>query len=262
MGLGTQVKGHNERRFSVPWTKPLPRLREYVEALRAIWRRWELGEKLDYHGEHYRFSLMTPEFAPRPSGLAPIPVTIAAVRPAMMRLAGRVCDGVRLHGFATRSYLNEIALPKVYDGLGLAGRDRSTFEVWGGGFIATGKDDEAVAAALEAIRYRVAFYSSTRSYHGVLAHHGWEELGTELHDMSKAGRWKEMAAKVPDEVLLAFAAAAPYDGLAAAVESRFGGISDSVLVEFPTETPEGQIREIVSDLGRIPSAFTGFPDAW
>jgi probable F420-dependent oxidoreductase len=168
LGLGTQVKGHNERRFSVPWTAPLPRLREYVESLRAIWRCWEHGDKLDYQGKHYRFTLMTPEFTPPASGLPPIPVTIAAVRPAMMKLAGRVCDGVRLHGFATRKYLEQVAVPEIEAGLKQSGRDRSRFDVWGGGFIATGRDDGAVRKQVEAIRYRIAFYGSTRSYHGVL----------------------------------------------------------------------------------------------
>ena len=111
------MKGHNERRFSVPWSAPVPRLREYVESLRAIWRCWEKREPLRYEGEHYRFTLMTPEFSPPPTGLPPIPVSIAAVGPDMLKLAGRVCDGVRLHGFATRKYLEEVALPQIEAGL-------------------------------------------------------------------------------------------------------------------------------------------------
>src|SRR5208337_3037650 len=129
LGLGTQVKGHNERRFSVPWGPPVPRLREYVESLRAIWRCWELGEPLRYEGQHYRFSLMTPEFSPPPSGLPPVPVTIAAVGPDMMRLAGRACDGVRLHGFCTRRYLEEVALPQIQEGLARSGRSRASFQI-------------------------------------------------------------------------------------------------------------------------------------
>jgi probable F420-dependent oxidoreductase len=112
LGLGTQVKGHNERRFSVPWGPPVPRLREYVESLRAIWRCWEKKEPLRYEGEHYHFTLMTPEFSPQPSGQPPIPILIAAVGPDMMKLAGRVCDGVRLHGFCTRRYLEEVGDPE------------------------------------------------------------------------------------------------------------------------------------------------------
>jgi probable F420-dependent oxidoreductase len=194
LGLGTQVKGHNERRFSVPWSPPLPRLREYIQAMRAIWHTWETGEKLSFEGEHYNFTLMTPEFSPRPSGMAPPPVTVAAVKPAMMKMVGSVCDGVRLHGFATRKYLEETAMPALTEGMAKSGRDRSNFEIWGGGFIATGPDDAAVAKALEGIRYRIAFYGSTRSYHGVLAAHDAEDLGMKLHDMSKRGKWAEMAA--------------------------------------------------------------------
>ncbi len=262
LGLGTQVKGHNERRFSTPWSPPVPRLREYIEALRAIWRCWELGEELNYEGEHYRFTLMTPEFSPPPSGLPALPVTIAAVRPGMLKLSGRLCDGVRLHGFATRKYLSEVALPQIHAGLELSGRSRSCFEIWGGGFIASGKDEEAVAAQVEALRYRIAFYGSTRSYHGVLATHGWEDLGMELHEMSKKGKWKDMAARVPDEVVSEFVAIADYKGLCEAVRNRFGGISDSITMDFPRETPDGLIRELLEDLRQIPSDFESFNDQW
>ncbi len=262
LGLGTQVKGHNERRFSVPWSAPQPRLREYVESLRAIWRCWEKGEKLDYQGEHYSFTLMTPEFSPPPCGLAPIPVTIAAVRPIMMKLAGRVCDGVRLHGFATRKYLEEVAFPKLHEGLEQAGRDRSEFEISGGGFIATGKNEEEVQKQLDVIRYRIAFYGSTRSYHPVLAAHGWEDLGMKLHEMSRQGRWGEMAAEVPDDVLPAFTAAGTYENIAAAIEERFGGLSDSVALDLPLGTSAGLAREVVQEVTAVPDQFRGFPTAW
>jgi len=258
LGLGTQVKGHNERRFSVPWTAPLPRLREYILALRAIWRSWETGEKLAFEGQHYTFTLMTPEFSPPPTGRGPIPVTIAAVKPAMIGLAGRLCDGIRLHGFATRRYLETVALPALEEGLRASGRDRSTFEIWGGGFIATGPDDEAVARSLEAIRYRIAFYGSTRSYHGVLEAHGAEDLGHKLHDMSKQGRWTEMAAEIPDDLLHQFAAVARYDELAGAVTKRFGGIADSITIDLPPSLPDGQVRELLTDLKSIPAAFKSF----
>ena len=259
LGLGTQVKGHNERRFSVPWTAPLPRLREYILALRAIWKCWETGEKLAFEGQHYNFTLMTPEFSPPPTGLGPVPVTIAAVKPAMIGLAGRICDGIRLHGFATRHYLETVAMPALEEGMRASGRDRSTFEVWGGGFIATGPDDEAVAKALEGIRYRIAFYGSTRSYHGVLEAHGAEDLGHKLHDMSKQGKWHDMAAEVPDDLLHEFTAVARYDQLAPAIAKRFGGITDSITIEFPRVVSAEQSAELLQDLKAIPSRFTGFP---
>jgi probable F420-dependent oxidoreductase len=262
LGLGSQVKGHNERRFSVPWGPPVPRLREYVESLRAIWRCWEKREKLHYEGQHYRFTLMTPEFAPPPTGQPPIPVAIAAVGPDMMKLAGRVCDGVRLHGFATRRYLEEVALPRIREGLERAGRDRSSFEVWGGGFVATGPTEAEVAKMMDWVRYRVAFYGSTRSYHPVLRLHGLEDLGMKLHEMSKQGRWNEMAQQVSDDVVRTFAACAPHAGLAKAVEERFGGLSDTIALSFHEKTPAGEARELIQDIQRIPSAFRDFPAIW
>ena len=262
LGLGAQVKGHNERRFSVPWSAPVPRLREYVESLRAIWQAWEKGEELNYEGKHYRFTLMTPEFAPRPTGLPRIPVTIAAVGPAMIKLAGRICDGVRLHGFATREYLEQIALPMLDEGLAESGRKRSEFEIWGGGFVATGPDEEAVQKQLEWVRYRLAFYGSTRSYHTVFAVHGWEDLGMKLHAMSKQGRWKEMAAEVPDDVVHTFAAVATHENLSPAIEKRFGGLVDSVTLEFDGATDISERRDIVQDIRRIGNEFRAFPSGW
>jgi probable F420-dependent oxidoreductase len=262
LGLGSQVKGHNERRFSVPWSAPVPRLREYVESLRAIWRCWEKQEPLRYEGEHYRFTLMTPEFSPASSGLPAIPVSIAAVGPDMLKLAGRVCDGVRLHGFATRKYLEEVALPQISAGLQQSGRPRANFEVWGGGFVLTGADDAAVAKQLEFGRYRIAFYGSTRSYHGVLAVHGWEELGNELHAMSKRGQWSEMARRVPDDVVRTFAATGRYDEIANLIADRFGGVTDTVTLGVDTATNPGLMREIVQDVKRIPCAFEAYAGAW
>lgn len=262
LGLGVQVKGHNERRFSVPWTAPVPRVREYIESLRAIWKCWEKGEKLEYEGDHYRFTLMTPEFSPEPTGLPRVPITLAAVGPAMIKLAGRVCDGVRLHGFATRKYLEEVALPNLYDGLEQSGRDRRTFEVWGGGFVATAASEEALAEQAERIRYRVAFYGSTRSYHPVFAVHGWEDLGLKLHAMSKQGRWNEMAAEVPDDVLHTFAAIATHDDLKKAVSERFGGIVDSIALDFDADTGIDRRLDLIQDMRAIPSRFERFPDVW
>jgi len=262
LGLGAQVKGHNERRFSVPWSPPVPRLREYIGALRAIWRCWEKGEKLDYQGQHYHFSLMTPEFSPPSSGLPPIPISIAAVGPAMLKLAGRVCDGVRLHGFATRRYLEEVALVRVEQGLEASGRDRRNFEVWGGGFIATGPDEETLQKQLEWVRYRVAFYGSTRSYHPVFEVHGWQDLGMKLHAMSKQGRWDEMAAEVPEDVVRTFAAVGTHDELSRVVEERFGGLVDSLAVDFGSDTALGERRELIRDLQRIPSRFERFSESW
>jgi len=262
LGLGSQVRGHNVRRFSTPWSAPVPRLREYVQALRAIWRCWERGEKLDFDGDHYRFSLMTPEFAPEPTGLPPVPIAISAVGPAMLKMAGRICDGVRLHGFCTRRYLEEVALPRVLQGLEQGGRERTSFDVWGGGFAATAADDDALRESMDWIRYRIAFYGSTPAYADVLRLHGWDDLHQELHALSRAGRWDEMARRVSDEVVETFAAVATYDGIVDAVRKRFGGLVDGNGVMFPEDAPEGVQREILQELRGIPSPFVGFATSW
>ena len=132
--------------------------------MRAVWHCWETGEKLDYQGEHYKLTLMTPDFSPEPTGLPMVPVTIAAVGEAMLRVAGEVCDGVRLHPLCSRRYLEEVALPRITEGMRRGGRDRANFDVFGGGFVVTGPDQETVAAGIERVRQRVAFYGSTRSY--------------------------------------------------------------------------------------------------
>jgi probable F420-dependent oxidoreductase len=258
LGLGTQVKGHNERRFSVKWQSPGPRMKEYVGALRAIWRTWEKGEPLRYEGEFYHFSLMTPEFSPPATGLPPVPVTIAAVQPYMLRLAGEVCDGVRLHGFCTRRYLEEVCLPALGEGMKRSGRDRAKFEVWGGGFIATGKDEAEVQKQIEETRYRIAFYGSTRTYQGVLSLHGWDDQAAALHRLSVQGKWQEMAKVVSDEIVEAFTAIAPYDRLVPAIEKRFGGLTDRIALGFPKATPDGLVRELLGDIGKIPAGFRGW----
>jgi probable F420-dependent oxidoreductase len=131
LGLGSQVKQHNERRFSTPWTPPAPRMGEYVQALRAIWRRWENAAPLNFKGEHYNFTLMTPAFSPPPTSLPTVPITIAAIGPAMLRLAGRHCDGVRLHAFCTRAYAEQVVMPEIEKGLSQSRRKRENFEVAG-----------------------------------------------------------------------------------------------------------------------------------
>src|SRR5262245_50409734 len=153
LGLGTQVRAHNENRFSVPWSAPAPRMREYVAALRAIWRCWERGDKLAYRGQHYKFTLMTPNFTPASTGQPMVPVTMAAVGPGMLRVAGELCDGVRLHGFCTRRYQDLVVMPELRAGMLTSGRAREHFEIAGGGFVATGPDEEAVAKMVEWVRY-------------------------------------------------------------------------------------------------------------
>jgi probable F420-dependent oxidoreductase len=262
LGLGSQVRAHNENRFSVPWSAPAPRLREYVEAVRAIWRAWETGEKLAYRGHHYKFTLMTPNFTPASTGQPMVPVTLAAVGPAMLRLAGEVCDGVRLHGFCTRRYADDVVLRELRLGMAKSGRPRESFEISGGGFIATGPDDASVAKMLEWVRYRVAFYASTPAYWPVLDAHNLQELGRKLNVMSKAGQWDQMAAEISDDVVRLFAAVGPHRDLAREVERRFGGVADAVGLSGGYGVRQDIPPDLIQDIRKIPSAFTGFHTSW
>ena len=258
VGLGSQVKGHNERRFSVPWVSPAARLGEYVESLRAIFRCWEYGEKLSYQGKHYQFSLMTPEFSPGPQNVRVPPIAMAAVGPLMLKTAARVADSVRLHSFATKDYVEKVVRPLLAEELAKRGKSFENFELTGGGFIATGPDEAAVKAAAEKVRYRVAFYGSTPAYRGVFDQHGVGDLGIKLNTMSRNGEWADMARQVPDDVLDLFVARAPYEGLAEAIEKRYGGIVDSVSVDFVEGTPASVRRGTIEALKKIPATFTGF----
>lgn len=246
LGLGSQVKAHNERRFSTPWVSPAARMADYVAALRAIFACWEHGEKLDYRGPFYNFTLMTPEFTPPRSGFGTPPIQLAAVGPHMLRTAARVADGVRLHGFATRAYLERVVWPI------LAHEQSPDFEVTGGGFIASGPNDAAVQRAADKVRARVAFYGSTPAYHRVFALHGLEDLGHRLHRLSREGRWAEMPALVSDETLALFCARAPYDGIAEAIAARFGGLVDSVTLDFLPDDDTATRRRVIDAIHRIP----------
>lgn len=255
LGLGTQVKAHNERRFSTPWKAPRSRIVEYVEALRAIWRCWELGERLDYQGDHYQFSLMTPEFTPPKSNLPMVPVYLAAVRPRTLESAAAVADGLRLHGFCTSKYFKEVVGPAIDRGLASTGRSRSELDVCGGGFIMTGPDEATVMKNREWVRYRIAFYASTPAYRPVMSLHGWDDLAEKLLTMTKTGQWKKMAAEIPDDVLDEFCVYTTYDELPRAIEARFGGTSDTVELAIETDTDLDLARDLLSRVHAIPSAF-------
>jgi probable F420-dependent oxidoreductase len=252
LGLGSQVKGHNERRFSVPWSAPAPRMQEYVQAVRAIWTSWQTGEPLNFEGDHYRFTLMTPNFTPEPLE-TPLPaITIAAVGPATLRVAGRVCDGVRLHAFCTREYIEAAVMPQLATGLQQAGRSRSDFSISGGGFVCTGPDDASVAEQVEWVRYRIGFYGSTRAYWPVLEQHDLLDIGQQLNHLSKNNGWDQMAALVSDDVVRLFAAVGRHDEIAAAIEDRFGGISDAVGASASPEIPADLPPDVIQDIQRIP----------
>ena len=262
LGIGPQIRPHNEKRFSVSWSAPVPRLREYVQALRAIWRCWETGERLRFEGHHYTFTLMTPNFTPESTGQRMVPITIAAVGERSLRLAGEVADGVRLHGFCTRRYLEEVCMPRIAEGMARTGRKRGSFEVTGGGFIATGATDEEVAKAVEWVRYRVAFYGSTPGYWPVLDLHGLGDLGRKLNRMTKEGAWNRIAAEIEDDTLRLFAAVGRHDELAAAVEQRFGGATDAVYSSLSMDMRPVLPPDLIQDIRRLPTAFEGYATGW
>ena len=249
LGLGTQVKGHIERRFSTSWESPGPRLREYVQALRSIWAAWETGERLNYQGKHYRFSLMTPFFSPGPGEYPPPPVFTAAVNAYNCQVAGEVADGLMLHSLTSPEYVRDVVRPALARGAERAGRDADKITVSGGGFLITGPDRASLRAAQAEVRRRIAFYASTRTYHSVLAAHGFEETGQRLHEMSLRGEWAEMGELVSDEMLHAFAVSGEYDEIAGEFARRYGGLVDEASFTLYSEQPpsEPELRRIIRD---------------
>jgi probable F420-dependent oxidoreductase len=211
LGLGSQVKGHNERRFSVPWTAPAPRMKEYIQTLHAIWDSFQDGAKADYLGKSYRFQLMTPNFNPGPIDHPRPKVFLAVVGEGMARVAGEVADGVMPHGFMTDKYMREVLLPNVKIGLDRAGRTWDDIEITGGGFTVFGENESEIEQRLDRLRQPISFYGSTRSYHEVFEVHGWRDLGEQLHALSVQGKWQEMPKIIPEEVLRGFAQTATYD---------------------------------------------------
>lgn len=258
LGLGSQVKAHNERRFSTPWSAPAPRMREYINSVRAIWNSWATGDRLAFEGEHYNFSLMTPNFIPAPLETPPPAIKISAVGPAMLRLSGEVCDGVSLHSFCTRDYVLNQILPRVEEGMVKTGRARENFEISGGGFVATGATDEEVAEMFEWVRYRVGFYGSTRAYWPVFEEHGLEELGQKLNHLSRNDGWDQMAAEVSDEVVHLFAAVGRHDQLKDAITARFEGVSDVVAASASLSETGGLPPDLIAELKTIDTPFTSF----
>jgi alkanesulfonate monooxygenase SsuD/methylene tetrahydromethanopterin reductase-like flavin-dependent oxidoreductase (luciferase family) len=187
-----------------------------------------------------------------------VPVTIAAVGDAMLRVAGQVADGVRLHPLCSRRYLEEICMPQMLEGMRRGGRSRDHFDIHGGGFVCTGPDEATLATEMNKTRDRIGFYASTRTYLPILQLHGLGDLGLKLHRMSVTNQWDKMAAEISDDVVRIFAACGTYGQLPRAIEERFGGAADSVDIHFPTDTPASLIRELVTDIKRIPQVFKGF----
>lgn len=250
LGLGTQVKGHIQRRFSTEWSTPGPRIREYVQALHSIWDSWQTGERLAFHGDHYNFSLMNPFFDPGPSDEARPLVFISAVNPYNCQVAGEVCDGVSLHPLCSPEYLKQIIIPNFQKGAAKAGRNPDSLNLGGSPFVVTGANQAAIQEKIPAVRRRIAFYSSTRSYSKVLDVHGFNELGVRLHEMSLKGQWEEMAGLISDEILETFAVIGGYDEIAPMLKERYDGLLNEVVFNLAGTIPSDDpaIEKIVAGL--------------
>ena len=243
LGLGTQVKGHNERRYSTPWPSPPgPRLRDYILCLKAIFKTFQTGARPEYQGKHYQFTLISPFFNPGANQDGHLPIYISAVNRYNCRLVGELCDGIRMHGFNTLKYTKEVILPAIKEGAEKAGRKFSDVDIVGGSFIITGKNEEEVEKAKAPVRQQLSFYASTRVYHPVLEVHGWEETGQQLFRLSMEGKWPEMAAAITDEMLDEFAIVGTYDELVPKIKERYAGLVTTLDFGFGVRSPEDHER--------------------
>jgi probable F420-dependent oxidoreductase len=250
LGLGTQIKPHIEKRFSMPWSHPVARMREFVLALHAIWSAWKDGTRLRFEGEFYTHKLMTPMFTPEPQPFPAPKIFIAAVGEAMTEMCGEVADGLLAHSFTTKRYLHEVTMPAVQSGLQRSGRDRRDFQVACPVFVVTGDDDAELSLGAAGVRKQIAFYGSTPAYRKVLELHGWGDVATQLHQLSLQGEWDAMATLIDDEILHAFAVVAPTDRLAAALHDRCDGVIDRVMPSFPRTVSEATVTAVVQELRR------------
>jgi probable F420-dependent oxidoreductase len=251
LGLGSQIKPHITKRFSMEWSKPAARMREMVTAIRAIWHTWETGDKLDFRGEFYQHKLMTPFFAPDKRDLSDFGVPkiwLAAVGELMTQTAGEVCDGIIVHGFTTEKYLREVTIPNLVKGREKVGKTMDVFEISGPFFVVTGQTEEEMQAADQATRQQIAFYGSTPAYKKVLELHGWDGLQGELNTLSKQGKWVEMGDLIDDEILTTFAVVAEPQHVAAELNERYGDVVSRLSFYAPGQSNAAQWRSVMEAL--------------
>jgi len=242
LGLGSQVRAHNQRRFSVKFESPGPKLREVVLALRAIWDCWQNGTPLKFKGQFYSFDLMTPFFNPGPIAHPKIPIFIAGVNRYMCRMAGEVCDGLHVHPFHTPKYLREYVHPAVEEGLRESGRSPHDFTYATSSFVVVGDTEQERTQNAAAVRQQIAFYASTRTYEPVLAAHGWEGIVPELHQKSLAGDWKAMARLITDEMLDTIAVSGTYESIGGKLRERYAGLLDRIALYQPYNVSADEAR--------------------
>lgn len=226
LGIGSQIKPHITKRFSMPWSSPAARMREFILAMRAIWANWHNGEPLEFAGKFYTHTLMTPFFAPTNNEYGAPRVNLAAVGPLMTEVAGEVADGIIIHAFTTEKYLRETTLPALERGFEKAGKKREDFEISYPVFVVTGSNEEEIAQATVATRRQIAFYGSTPAYKPVLESIGAGEIQSDLNAMSKQGRWEEMGELIDDDMVRSFAVIGEPNTIADQIISRYGDIVD------------------------------------
>jgi len=248
LGLGSQIKPHIEKRFSSVWSRPAARMREMVRAIRAIWDRWQSGTPLDFRGEFYTHTLMTPVFDPGPNPHGLPRIFLAGFGPRMTEVAGEVGDGFFLHPFHTAESVRRITLPALERGLARAGRSREAFEISSQVILAVGDDDASLEQAVNGARAQISFYASTPAYRGVLECHGLGALQDELNALSKQGRWLEMAARLPAELVERVAIVGPRRDVAARIRERYGSFSDRVSLVAPFAPDGSTFTDVVSAL--------------
>lgn len=233
LGLGSQVKGHIERRFSIPWQPPIPKMRETIQALHAIWKTWQTGEKLAFTGKYHNLTLMTPFFSPHPISHPNIPVYLAAVNRGMSRLAGELCEGLVVHAFHTPRYLKEVILPAVGEGARKTNRTQADIQIAGTIFVAAGNSKEEIQQAKEFIRQQIAFYGSTRSYRKVFELHGWNEVSNRLHTKSIQGDWAGLSSEITDKILDEFTLQGRWEELPDLIKERYNHLLDRARLYLP-----------------------------
>jgi probable F420-dependent oxidoreductase len=235
LGLGTQIKPHIEKRFSMEWSKPAARLREMVLAIRAIWATWQDGAPLEFRGEFYRHTLMTPFFDPGPNPYGNPRIVLAGVGPRMTEVAGEVADGFMIHPFATEQSIRDVTIPALERGLAKAGRTRADLEIAFPLMMATGDTDEEIERALRAMKTQLAFYGSTPAYKVVLDVHGWGDVHPELNRLSKQGDWGEMTKLISDEMLDAFVVHGTPEEIPKIVRARYGDVVSRISFNAPQQ---------------------------
>lgn len=226
LGLGSQIRQHIERRFSMPWSRPAARMREYVLAVRAIWQTWSTGEPLDFEGEFYRHNLMPPFFNPGPNPYGDPPIAVAGVGEKMVEVAGEVADELPIHPFHTPSFLEAATLPAFERGLAASGRTRADVSVTCQTMAMVGRDEAGIATARDRCRYQLAFYGSTPAYRGVLDHHGYGDLQPELRQMTRDNRWDEIATLIDDDLIDLVGVSGTPEEVGRAVVERNGSFAE------------------------------------